>query len=153
MESLSYSLVDFITEKHLSKLHIASLGDLLQGILRINDLRINDSTVVKSTVEISRLIAILLNQLSQYVEIDYYHVPQANHTQTRNLGSKANELMDEDLEYLIGNYIKDLCRDNERIHVHLAEEGKGYIDIPILGLDIVALHGHQIKNIETSLKD
>jgi hypothetical protein len=77
----------------------------------------------------------------------------ANHTQTRVLGSKANELMDEDLEYLIGNYIKDLCRDNERIRVHLADEGKGYIDIPILGNEIVALHGHQIKNIDNSLKD
>lgn len=153
LEFLGYELVRFITEKELQKLHIVSLGDLLQGILRINDLRINDSTVVKSTVEISRLIATFLNELSTFVKIEYYHVPMANHTQTRMLGSAANQLMDEDLEYLIGNYIKDLCRDNERISVHLADEGKGYIDIPILGNEIVALHGHQIKSIENSLKD
>lgn len=153
LEFLSNELVRFIKEKGIQKLHIASLGDLLQGILRINDLRINDSTVVKSTVEISRLIASLLNELSRFINIEYYHTPMANHTQIRPLGSKANELMDEDLEYLIGNYIKDLCRDNERITVHLADEGKGYIDIPILGYEIVALHGHQIKNVDSSLKD
>lgn len=153
LEFLGNELVRFIKEKRLQKLHIASLGDLLQGILRISDLRINDSTVVKSTVEISRLIASLLNELSSFVKIEYYHTPMANHTQIRPLGSKANELMDEDLEYLIGNYIKDLCRDNERIVVHLADEGKGYIDIPILGYEIVALHGHQIKNVDNSLKD
>lgn len=153
LEFLGNELVRFVKEKELLKLHIASLGDLLQGILRINDLRINDSTVVKSTVEISRLIASLLNELSRFVIIEYYHTPMANHTQIRPLGSKANELMDEDLEYLIGNYIKDLCSNNERIKVHLADEGKGYIDIPILGYEIVALHGHQIKNVDNSLKD
>ena len=58
-------------------------------------------------------------------------------------------MMDEDLEYLIGNYIKDLCRDNTRINIYLAEEGKQYIEIPILGFEIIAIHGHQIKNIES----
>lgn len=94
-----------------------------------------------------------LNSLSAYTNIDYYHTPMANHTQLRVLGSKANEMMDEDLEYLIGNYIKDLCRDNTRINIHLADEGKQYIEIPILGFEIIALHGHQIKNIESALKD
>lgn len=153
-EYLTNRLITFIVEKKIAKLHIVSLGDLLQGILRINDLRINDTTVVKATVEISRLLAMFLNELSAYATIDYYHVPSANHTQTRNLGSKANELMDEDLEYLIGNYIKDLCSANKRIHVHLAEEGKQYIELPILGYyNIIAMHGHQIKNIETAIKD
>ena len=153
LEYLGNELVRFIKDKKLPKLHIVCLGDLLQGLIHLSDLKINDSTVVKSTVEVSRLIASLLNELSRFVKIEYYHVPMANHTQTRSLGTRPNELMDEDLEYLIGNYIKDLCRDNERISIHLADEGKGYIDIPILGNEIVALHGHQIKSIENSLKD
>lgn len=153
LELLTNELITFIYDNKLTKLHIVSLGDLLQGILRINDLRINDSSVVKATVEISRYIAMFLNTLSKYVMIEYYHVPSANHTQIRPLGSKASELMDEDLEYVVGNYIKDLCSANERINVHLAEEGKQYVEIPILGLEIIAMHGHQIKNMENALKD
>lgn len=152
-EYLTNKCIEFIQNKHISKLHIVSLGDVIQGVLRLNDLRINDSTIVKATVEISRLLAMFLNSLSAHTQIEYYHTPMANHTQLRVLGSKANEMMDEDLEYLIGNYIKDLCRNNARINVHLAEEGKQYIDIPIWGFEIIALHGHQIKNIESSLKD
>lgn len=121
LEYLAGRLELFIKEKRLSKLHIVSLGDLLQGCLRLTDLKINDSTVVKSCVEISRLIAKFLNELSVYANIEYYHVPSANHTQSRYLGSKANELMDEDLEYLIGNYIKDLCANNNRININLAK--------------------------------
>ena len=119
-EYLSGQVIDFIQKHSVSKLHIVSLGDLVQGILRISDLKINDSTVVKATVEISRLIALFLRELSVYAKIEYYHAPSANHTQIRPLGSKASEIADEDLEYLIGNYIKDLCSINERISIHLA---------------------------------
>ena len=152
-ELLTGYIIGFIQNHHIRKLYIVSLGDMLQGILRVNDLKINDSTVVKSTVEISRLIALFLRELSVYANIEYYHTPSTNHSQLRPLGTKASEIADEDLEYLIGNYIKDLCSDNKRISVHLAEEGKQYIEIPIMGNEIIAMHGHQLKNIENSVRD
>ena len=150
---LTEELVQFAQKNKIGKLNIVCLGDVLQGLIHLTDLKINDSTVVKSCVEICRLIAMMLNTLSAYTQIEYYHVPSANHTQIRALGAKANELMDEDLEYLIGNYIKDLCKNNKRINVHLADEEKQYIVIPINGYDVIAMHGHQIKNIENSIKD
>lgn len=152
-EYLSGKVINFIQKHNVTKLHIVSLGDLVQGILRVSDLKINDSSVVKATVEISRLIALFLTELSTYTNIEYYHTPSANHTQIRPLGTKASEIADEDLEYLIGNYIKDLCTGNERISVHLADEGRQYIEIPIMGNEIIAMHGHQLKNIENSIRD
>lgn len=143
----------FIDKHNIKTFKIVSLGDMLQGCIRVSDLKLNDSSVVKATVEISRLIANFINQLSAYANIEYYHCPTANHTQLRFLGTKASELADEDLEYVIGNYIKDLCRNNDRVKVCLAQEGKQYIDIPIVGHEVIAMHGHQIKNIENSIRD
>lgn len=153
LELLLNSTIEFVKNHQLSEISVVCLGDLLQGLLRVSDLQINDSSVVKATVEISRLIAQFLNSLSSYVNIQYYHVPTANHTQTRNLGTKASELADEDLEYIIGHYISDLCIANDRITVHLADEGSNFIKIPIFDFEIIAMHGHTIKNIETSLRD
>lgn len=147
------NLIEFINQKDLNELSIVSLGDVLQGILRVSDLKINDSSVVKATVEISHLIAIMINDLSEYCNINYYHALSANHTQIRPLGTKSSELADEDLEYVIGNYIKDLCKDNERIKVVLADDNKQYVKVNIFDYEILAMHGHQIKNIENSLKD
>lgn len=152
-EDLTGRLITFIQEKRIAKLTIVSLGDLLQGVLRLSDLKINDSSIVKATVEICRLIANMLNELSEYVEISYYHTPSANHTQIRVLNAKASELADEDLEYLMGNYIKDLCAHNERIFVHLAREGENFIEVHVPGNEIIAMHGHQIKNVENAIKD
>lgn len=152
-EDLTGRLIAFVQEKQIAKLTIVSLGDLLQGILRLSDLKINDSSIVKATVEICRLIANMLNKLSAYTEISYYHTPSANHTQIRVLNAKASELADEDLEYLMGNYIKDLCAYNERIFVHLAKEGENFIEVHVPGNEIIAMHGHQIKNVESAVKD
>lgn len=153
LQHLTSKIISFVKSHKLNTIKVVSLGDMLQGILRLNDLKINDSSVVKATVEISRLIALFLNEISAYTQVEYYHTPTANHTQIRPLGSKANEIADEDLEYVIGHYIKDLCSHNERINVHLASDGKQYIDIPIFDYDVVAMHGHTIKNIETSIRD
>lgn len=153
LELLVGNLYNFVNERKIRKLRIACLGDVLQGILRISDLKLNDSSVVRATVEISRLLAQFLTSVSEFVQIDYYHVNQSNHTQTRVLGSRANEICEEDLEYVIGNYIKDLCKGNPRINVILPKECTQYMQIDIPGFNVYAAHGHQIKNVETSLRD
>lgn len=153
LEYLTSRLITFITDHKIDTLYIVSLGDLLQGIIRISDLKINDSAVVKSTVEISRLIALFLVELSEVVNIEYYHVTRSNHTQIKPLGTKANELMDEDLEYVIGHYIKDLCAGNERINIYLQDDDEEFLKISIFNYTIYAAHGHRVKNISTALKD
>lgn len=152
-EYLTGCLIDLIEEKNLNTLTIVSLGDLIQGILRLSDLKINDSSIVKATVEVCRIIANMLNELSTYANIRYYHTPSANHSQLRVLGAKASELADEDLEYLMGNYIHDLCANNDRIIVKLAKDGENFIEVKVAGNEIIAMHGHQVKNIENAVKD
>lgn len=154
LEYLSDRIIEFVISKKLQKIIIVSLGDSIQGIIHMSDLALNDTSVVKAVVNYSRLIAMFLNKLSAYTNVAYYHVPTANHTQIRPLGTKASELADEDLEYVIGNYIKDILANNQRINVHLANDNTQYIKITdVTGFDLYALHGHQIKNISTALQD
>ena len=145
-------MIDFVKSKNLSHIHILELGDSIQGILRLNDLKVNESSVVEATIYVSKLIANFLNDLSKYCDIDYYHCPTSNHSQMRVLDAKASELATEDIEYIIGNYIKDVLRENDAIDIHTSF-GKEYIDFEIKHLQIVAMHGHQIKNINNALKD
>ena len=56
-------IIDFVQEKRLSHISLVSLGDTLAGLLRVNDLRINESSVVKATVEVSRIIAKMIEDL------------------------------------------------------------------------------------------
>ena len=128
-----------------SRIKVLNLGDTLQGILRMKDLQLNDIPVVESVVEISRILASFLNELSKWYEVDYYHCIAANHTQIRPLGSKANELVAEDLEKIIVCNIEDSLAANERVHIHY-DLSSDYIQFETAGFNCVATHGHQLKN-------
>lgn len=151
---LKAETISFIMEKGLKELTVVGLSDYIQGVLRLNDLRINDSTVVKSVVDIARIVATYLNDLSAYCKITYVDCCYGNHQQQRYLGSGANAMMNEDLGYVIGNYIKDSLVLNDRVKVILPKEGDTFVEVPnIFDFNIIIGHGHQLKSIENSLKD
>ena len=143
---------DYVKLNGITKLKICSLGDSLQGQIHLTDIKLNEIPVVEALVQYSRLIANFLNELSAYCVVDYYHVGEANHTQTRPLGTKANELAYEDLEKVIGAYISDLLTNNNRVNVHIDAE-RDYTMFKICDFNCCALHGHQIKNRQNAIKD
>ena len=150
---LSVDVINFIEKHGVKKLIVLGLGDTVQGLIHANDLKINDSSMVVAVVTVAKTIAMFLTKLSQYVNIDYVHVGSSNHSQLRLLGTKPNELMDEDVEYIIAHYIEDLCSANSRIHVRAPEVGEWFTKLNIEGYNIIAIHGHQIKNFENALKE
>jgi len=130
------------------------LGDYIQGVLRANDLRANDSAVSKACVEIAEIMINFLNELSAYVEITYYDVIYANHSQIRYLGTQANAMMDEDLGYVIAHYIKTGLTCNKRVKIVLPREDETFVEIDnIFDFNIIAGHGHQIKNFNNAVAD
>ena len=150
-EILLQKLKKLIHKNNINKLTIIELADTIQGMLRISDVTLNDIPVVDAVVEVSRLIATFLNELSKYTTIEYRHVLSGNHGQNRYLNTRANEMPCEDMERIIGNYIKDLVSNNDRIEVVLSKND--YDSFEICGQNILALHGWQVKNIENSIKD
>ena len=145
-------VINYVQANGIVNLKVVGLGDSVQGILRLTDLKLNETSVVEATVMVARMIACFLNQLSAYCYVQYYHVPTSNHSQTRPLGSKASELACEDMEYVIGNYICDMLIENNRVNVYLNNK-YDFIEIPIFDFNVLATHGHTIKNLDTALKD
>ena len=151
MEDLAYKTINKVNSFDINNLTIIGLGDLIQGILRISDVKLNDVATVQCVVEVSRLIASFLNSISEYTNITYYHTMASNHTQPRYLGTKANAMPYEDMEIIIGNYIKDLLRDNDRVKVVLSD--KDYITLELEGQNIIAMHGHRVKSTFNAIRD
>ena len=152
-ELLVVDIVNFIENHKVNKLIVLGLGDSVQGLIHANDLKINDSSMVAAVVTVVKTIAKFLTELSQYTNIEYVHVGSSNHSQLRVLGTKPNELMDEDVEYIISHYIQDLCAMNSRIQVRVPEVGEWFTKLDISGYNVIAMHGHQIKSFESALKD
>jgi len=138
-------------DKNITKLNVSSLGDDIQGLLRLSDIQLNKIPVVEAVVEISRIIATLLNEISKVTTITYRHCMSSNHSQWRPITGKA-DLVKEDMEVIIGNYIKDLVSDNDRIEVILSKTD--YVTFKLAGQNIIQLHGHQCrKGVKNIVKD
>ena len=146
-EELTQKTISFIKKHNCKVFHIVGLGDFIQGCIHMNDLKINDSTVVKATVEVSQAMAEFLNRISKYTKVNYYHIISSNHSQMRYLGTPANEIMGEDMEYIIGHYIKDVLKNNNHINVYVDDVANDYKNLDIMGYNIIAAHGHQFKNL------
>lgn len=145
--------LDFIKDNDLVHLTIINLGDCVQNILRLSDIQLNQQPVVKSIVDVATLISRFLNDISQACRVTYYHVPYANHDQLRPLGSKANALSAEDVSYVISNYILTAVSENDRVEVKLAPENQNYLSFQIFNFNILAAHGHNVRNIERFQRD
>ena len=145
-------IISFITEKDLRKITVLSLGDMIQGMLRVSDLKLNEAEVVNAFVIACRLIAGFLNKLSQYCEVDYIHVCYSNHEQPRYLGTKASELAGEDMGKISFAYIQDVLANNSRVHVY-GDTQKDYYEFNIFDFKCFASHGHQVKDLKNVTKD
>lgn len=150
-EILLGELMAFIEKEGVKKLYVANQGDSLQGLIRISDLKKNQIGLMESVVGFSRFMGDFLNALSEYVDIEYYHVPTANHSDIRLFDPKNNQT-GENLELLMINYIHDYLRKNDKVFVALPEENKDYLEFNIQGFDFISLHGHQTKNVNTYLE-
>lgn len=134
------------------KIKILNLADNIEGMtLRSSQLTALQIGIVDQTIEFSKLMASWLNELSAYVEIEYIHVPSANHTEVRPFNSKRSEFPEEDFEKIIMNYIHDSLENNDRVTVPI--NPKGIVPFDIVGYNAVALHGHQLKNKKNAIKD
>jgi 16S rRNA G966 N2-methylase RsmD len=151
-ELLLSELKIYIEKNKISKLKIVNGGDSLQGMLRVGDLKLNDLSVIDSLVEFQKLLASFLNELSVFCNVEYYHVNSANHTELRLLGAKAREMSVEDMEKIIVNYLHDVLKDNPRIFIN-TEFKQDTTQFKVLDYNIIAIHGHQLKNMKTAIRD
>ena len=152
IELLLERLGKFIQRHGIAKLKVLSLGDMVQGILRISDLRLNEVAVVDAFVRAMRLLAWFLNELTKFCYVEFLQVCYSNHDQLRPLGSKASELAGEDMGKILLAYLEDTLVNNERISIY-GETDKDYLEFKIFDFDCIALHGHQVNNVNTISKD
>ena len=143
LNKLLGEIVYQIKINNIGKLTILNCADSLEGMIRKSQLQALELGLIESVVEFQRWLLEWLNQLSKYVEIRYIHLISSNHTEIRPFNTRAGQFPKEDLEIVIANYIKDMCKNNERIQVVVPEYDFALFDIA--GYKAIANHGHKVR--------
>lgn len=153
-ELLDYT-EQFIEEKELTHLNIILLGDLIDGVLRMSNLQTQDSKVSKACADIAEIIGEFVDRLTVdcHIHINLYDAVYGNHSTQRYLGQSKNYDMLEDLGYTISRHIKCYLRNNQNVDMFTPKDGEMYLEFELNGFNIIAFHGHTIKNLNTAIKD
>lgn len=150
MWNLLGEIVKIISKEGLNHINVVNLSDSIDGILRMSQLQSLQLGVVESVIGFSDFMVNWLNELSKYVRIDYYNV-LGNHNEIRPLGSQRGEFPHENTERIISWYLKTALANNPNIDIHIGESHVQHFST--IGVNILAVHGQNEKDLEKSLKD
>lgn len=150
MIELFNQTVEIIKKENISILHIFSMGDFSDGILRVSQLMKLRCGVIDGTIKYCEFICNWLSKLSKYVRIKYYFVEQANHTELRMLSQPKGTFINENMSKFLLEFIKIRLSDN--VNFELITNPTGFIYTEIAGSTIFGIHG-EVKNMEKAMKD
>ena len=149
MWDLFYRVVNIVEKENIKTLHVFSLGDFADGVLRVSQLMKLKYGVVESSVKYANFISNWLNELSKYVSIEYQMV-FGNHTELRMLGQPKGTFKDDNTGLFVKEIIRTRLEDNPNFK--MISNPTGLIFSNIEGFNVLAIHG-EVKNMEKAIKD
>lgn len=142
VETLKDKVFEYISMHKVKHLYVVNLGDLIAGRIHLQ-LRINSRIdVITQIIEVTELLAQLLNELSKFVTIDYYDTMDNHSRLEPNL---KNNIELESLTRITRWYLEERLKDNDRIDIHTNNMyGDDIITFTNnFGHEIAGVHGHK----------
>lgn len=138
-----------VDREEIGLVHIAMLGDSLDGMLRASQLMQLRYGLVESCMRFADFMAVWLRELSIGVSLRVYTV-DGNHTEIRPLGTKRNAFPQENLEKVITWVLQARLKDCDNIRVE-DNEGKHKL-VQVCGYNMLLTHGDGDKGLNEAAK-
>lgn len=151
MEYLLSNIINIVDREHVDKIHVVDIGDNIDGIIRLtSQLMKLRYGVIESTIGYAEYMSAWLQELSQYVAVDYHMVMDGNHTQLRLCGAPKGAFPEENMTKIIQAFIKERLKDNECVCV--VENESGNVFFNVCGYNLLAIHG-EVKDMSKALEE
>lgn len=142
-------IAQIVEREKIDILHIFGLGDDNDGLLRLTEnlfkLRYG---VIDSTLIYADFMANWINEISKFVNVEFYMVEDSNHNQLRLCNAPKNAFKGENLSKVILHTIKARLVDNPCVTIK--ENPTGYIYANIVGYNIMGIHG-ETRSLKTAI--
>lgn len=149
MGYLLYQLIEIIKKENIRILNIFSLGDDIDGILRVSQLMKLRYGVVESTIKYSEYMSKWLNELSKYVKIKIQFVG-GNHQQLRLINQPKGTFVEENMVKVMVEFIRERLKDNPNFKIVENPTGMAYAQLCCS--TILGIHG-EVKNMGRAIDE
>lgn len=149
MWNLLDQVVSIVRKEGFSQIHVFSMGDFEDGLLRVKQLMQLRYGVVEGTVRYADFISHWLNELSKHVEVKF-QTTTGNHTELRMLGQPKGAFTKENMSLVVDAIITTRLANNPNFI--FTKNPTGYIYADIVGYKLLGIHG-EVKSMEQAIKD
>lgn len=149
MNELLSQVIEIIKKENITVLNIFSMGDEIDGILRVSQLMKLRYGVVESTIKYAEFISNWLNELSNYVNIKYYHT-NGNHSELRMIGQPKGTFIEDNMDKVVVEFIRERLKDNQNFQI--IENPTGYMFTQLCDYHVLGFHG-ETKNMTQQMQD
>lgn len=149
MWDLLNQTIEIVNTESFTKIHVFSMGDYMDGILRVGQLFKLRYGVVEGTVIYADFICNWLNELTKHVNVEFQMV-HGNHSELRMLGQPKGTFKDDNMGIIVYESIKNRLATNPNFI--LTKNPTGLIFSNVAGFNLLGIHG-EVKNMENALKD
>lgn len=146
VQHVAREAVKRLTLHKCTKLHIAVLGDLLNGSIHVGSRVASEELVADQLMQVSEILAQTIEYLSRFVKETVVYSTYGNHART--VPNKKESIHRDNLERIIPWWLSQRLKCYENIVV-VPEEESEFILIKSCGRNFVAVHG-DLDSVKTS---
>lgn len=147
MDDLLAEVIDIILKEDISTLHIFSMGDFVDGVLRVSQLMKLRFGVIDSVIKYSEYMAKWFTCLSHYVRIKVHFV-NGNHTELRMINQPKGTFVNENMGKVMIEFIKLRLENNPNFKIIENPSGLAYANL--CNFTILGIHG-EVKNMNNAI--
>lgn len=130
-------IIDHGIKSKVSTLHVAQLGDLINGSIHVSSRVQANEDLIEQIKQASEAVAEVINELASiFPNIIYYNVI-GNHARA---GKKDEVGLKENYEYLIPWFLESRLRNLD--NVTIVTDNDGYVEAKIFNEDVIFVHGN-----------
>jgi hypothetical protein len=130
--------IQYLRQHNIDTLHILLLGDAAHGAIHTSCRVASEEEVCDQLMQVSELIAEVVNKLSEEVsEVNVYST-YGNHMRT--IQNKSDSSHSDNMEKIIPWYLEQRLQNNNRVNI-VRSDYYEFIYLNVFGYDIVAAHG------------
>ena len=141
--------IEIIEKNNIGKIHVFSMGDFTDGVLRVGQLMKLRYGVVDGTVKYMEFISNWLNELTRFVDVSFYMV-NGNHSELRFFSQPKGAFKNENMGKVVSSYIKARLCENDNFH--FIENPTENIYANISGYNVLGVHG-EMRDMEKAIRD
>lgn len=133
--------IEFAERMEVDDLKIVNLGDLINGFLHISTRIENEEDVITQIMEVTEILAEMINQLSYHFNSIEYIDCLDNHSRVN--ANKNLSIEEENFGRLISWYLKPRLKDVSSVKIIEDRFDDTITKFDILGEPAIAVHGHK----------